>query len=69
MAVTKKAIAQKPNPALYTLMLIGLNPFGALLLGSIAERVGNPNALLLYGLILAAICAYVPFKYKRVRAI
>lgn len=55
--------------ALYTLMLIGLNPFGALLLGSIAERIGNPNALLLYGLILAAICAYVPFKYKRVRAI
>lgn len=55
--------------ALYTLMMLGLNPFGALLLGSIAERIGNPNALLLYGLILAAICAYVPFKHKIVRAI
>jgi hypothetical protein len=37
--------------ALYTLTFLGLTPVGAIVLGLIAERIGTPGALALYGLI------------------
>lgn len=55
--------------SLYTLLLMGLNPFGALLLGSLAERVGNPNALLTYGVILVLVCTGVIMRYPKMRQI
>jgi MFS family permease len=53
--------------ALYTLMMIGFNPFGALLLGIIAERAGSPNALLLYGALLTMVCLGVTARHPQVR--
>jgi MFS family permease len=53
--------------SIYTLSIIGLNPFGALLLSSIAEKLGNPDALAIYGVILWLACAVVLYKSPQVR--
>lgn len=55
--------------SLYTLLIMGLNPFGALLLGTLAERVGNPNALLTYGVILTLVCTGVVLRYPKMREV
>lgn len=55
--------------SLYTLTIMGLNPFGALLLGTIAERIGTPDALTLFALTLGAICTAVLVRFPQVRQI
>lgn len=55
--------------SLYTLSIIGLNPLGSLLLGTIAERLGNPGALATYGVILGVLCMAVIVKFPQVREI
>lgn len=53
--------------SIYTLSIIGLNPFGALLLALLAEKVGNPDALAIYGGILFLVCSAVLIKFPQVR--
>ncbi len=50
--------------SLYTLAILGLLPIGSLLLGAIAEALGNPTALALFGLgmgfVSAGVLIYAP---------
>ncbi|MBC8100012.1 MAG: MFS transporter [Armatimonadetes bacterium] len=55
--------------SLYTLTIIGLNPFGALLLGVLAEATSNPTALLIYAAAFTLVCALVFTRYPQVRRI
>jgi MFS family permease len=55
--------------SLYTLSIMGLNPFGSLVIGAIAEQFGNPAALLIYGCIFTLLGGAVLLRYPRVRQI
>jgi MFS family permease len=55
--------------SIYTWSIIGLNPFGALLLAFLAEEIGNPDALAIYGGLLWLVCAAVLVKFPQVRRI
>lgn len=49
--------------SLYTLALLGLAPFGALILGAIANVIGTGEAIALYGVISAVIGSYILWRW------
>ncbi len=51
--------------SLYTLSFTGFTPFGALLLGIVAQFIGTPAALALYGVLGIVICFSILEYYKR----
>ncbi|MBI5671048.1 MAG: MFS transporter [Chloroflexi bacterium] len=53
--------------SLYTLTFFGLAPFGALLLGGLANALGNPAAIALYGLVGGVLSVWVVLRFPRVR--
>jgi MFS family permease len=52
--------------SLFTLTFMGLTPFGALALGGMANQIGTPDALLIYGLINGALGLYVLLRWREV---
>jgi MFS family permease len=52
--------------SLFTLTFLGLTPLGALALGWIAERIGTPDALAIYGLITGALALYILTRWRAV---
>lgn len=48
--------------SLYMVMLMGLGPFGALVLGTIAELIGIANALAVFGIVAATLGGFIIFK-------
>ncbi len=55
--------------SLYTLTIIGLNPFGALALGALAEWLNTPNAMLIYGLLFGIACTVILVKFPQIRRV
>lgn len=55
--------------SLYTLTIIGLNPFGALALGALAEWLTTPYAILIYGVLFGLASITVLIKFPQVRRI
>jgi MFS family permease len=55
--------------SLYTLTIIGLNPFGALALGALAEWLNTPNGMLIYGIIFGIASIAILFRFPQVRRI
>jgi MFS family permease len=55
--------------SLYTLTIIGLNPFGALALGALAEWLNTPYAMLIYGVLFGLASIAVLIKFPQVRQI
>jgi hypothetical protein len=53
--------------SLYTLTFFGIAPFGALVLGSIADVIGTPLALMLYAVIGGILSALVIWKSPLLR--
>jgi len=53
--------------SLYTLCIIGLNPFGALLLGLVAQKIGSPNALAFYACMFVVFSSAVLIKSPALR--
>lgn len=53
--------------SLYTLTFFGLAPFGALALGGLANVIGNPAAIALYGLAGGVFSVWVVLRFPRVR--
>lgn len=53
--------------SLYTLSFFGLAPFGALLLGWLANTLGNPTAIGLYSIIGGVVSVWVMLRFPRVR--
>ncbi|HEX2621861.1 MAG TPA: MFS transporter [Phototrophicaceae bacterium] len=52
--------------SLYTLSIIGLNPFGSLLLGFVAQVAGDPIGLALYGVIVGVIVVTIASRFPQV---
>lgn len=52
--------------SLYTLTFIGMTPFGSMLLGMLAEGLGTPVALSLYGVVIALFAGLVLLRYPHV---
>jgi MFS family permease len=55
--------------SLYTLTIIGLNPFGALTLGALAEWLATPSAILIYGVLFGIASVAVLIRFPQVREI
>ncbi len=55
--------------SLYTLTIIGLNPFGALALGALAEWMDTPTALLIYGVLFGIAAIWVLIRFPQARRI
>ncbi len=55
--------------SLYTLTFLGLTPFGALILGYVAERIGTPNALALYAVVSGLFCGLILLRWPKVRLV
>ncbi len=55
--------------SLFTLTFLGLTPFAALAMGYIAERIGTPNTMTLYGLLNGLFCVLILLRWPDVRAI
>jgi MFS family permease len=55
--------------SLYTLTIIGLNPFGALVLGALAEWLRTPSAMLIYGVLFGIASIAILIKFPQVRRI
>jgi hypothetical protein len=52
--------------SLYTLTFIGMTPFGSMLLGMLAEGLGTPVALSLYGVVIALFAGLVLLRYPHI---
>lgn len=52
--------------SLYMLTVFGLSPFGALVLGTLAEAIGTPYALSVYGLCAVALTGLVMRRFRAV---
>jgi MFS family permease len=52
--------------SLFTVTFMGLTPFGALALGLIADYIGTPNALALYGLANGTLTLYILMRWRNV---
>ena len=52
--------------SLFTLTFLGLTPLGALVLGELAQVIGTPDALAIYGLISGALGLYVLSRWRAV---
>jgi MFS family permease len=52
--------------SLYTLTFLGLTPLGALALGLVADHVGTPNALALYGLLTGLLGLVIMLRWRGV---
>lgn len=55
--------------SLYTLCFLGLTPLGALMMGFIAESLGTPNAMALYGLLNGVLGAFILLRWPAVRSL
>ncbi|MDX1995308.1 MAG: MFS transporter [bacterium] len=55
--------------SLYTLCIIGFNPFGALVLGLMAEETGTPFALALFAVAFGLLCGLVLVKSPELRRV
>ena len=53
--------------SLYTLTFLGLTPFGALFMGGIAEHMGAPLTMALYGLLNGVFGLYILLRWPAVR--
>ncbi len=53
--------------SLFTLTFLGLTPFAALAMGYLAELVGTPNAMALYGLLNGLFCGLILLRWPDVR--
>ncbi len=53
--------------SLYTLTFFGLAPFGALLLGALANSLGNPAAIMIYATVGGVLSGLVVLRFPRVR--
>ncbi|MBZ0293254.1 MAG: MFS transporter [Anaerolineae bacterium] len=52
--------------SLFTLTFLGLTPFGALAMGFIAESIGTPNTMALYGLLNGLLGAFILLRWSGV---
>jgi MFS family permease len=53
--------------SLYTLTFMGLSPFGALAMGMIADRIGTPNALIVYAILNGVLSLAIFMRWPGVR--
>ena len=52
--------------SLFTLTFLGLTPLGALAVGFVANEIGTPAALMIYGSINGALGLYILLRWRAV---